>query len=107
MDSSEDTPSEHSSLYNVWPTASLSKGTSGSSYDQASHSEERESSRQPRAVLENLSAADKSIHPGTRLFAITEHVSFATLKTMPSTWTFQQRLVAEKGASPGIGSEKE
>ncbi|KAK4623986.1 hypothetical protein CLAFUW4_05802 [Fulvia fulva] len=96
IDSSEDTPSEHSSLYTAWPTASPLKDASEGACGRKSRSEEPGSAERQQHILAGCSNPEKSAYSGTRLFAITEHGSIATLRTMPSSWTFQQRLVGEQ-----------
>lgn len=83
-DSSEDTPSDHSSLFNAVP--SRSKTTSNDS-TQGSEAE-----KEGRRDADATESGPSGNHTGTRLFTITEQKSVPTLKTMPSNWTFQRRI---------------
>lgn len=93
-DSSEDMPSDHSSLFNA--VTSNSKATSNDS-TQGSEAE-KEDSRDGSAT----GTSPSGTHTGTRLFTITEQKSVPTLKIMPSNRTFQRRIFS---AQPRISSE--
>ncbi|KAF2164635.1 hypothetical protein M409DRAFT_25031 [Zasmidium cellare ATCC 36951] len=84
-DSSEDTPSDHSSVFNAVPS---SRKTASNDSTQGTGAEKEAS--QDASTAE---PAPGESHTGTRLFTITEQKSVPTLKTMPSNWTFQRRIV--------------
>ena len=95
LHSSDSSPSYHSSIYDALLASSSSERTSDV-LDEDHHRHElnnaRESSGRRRAA--NVDEQDE-----TQLFTIKEQASITTLKTVPSNWTFQQRIMCVRAAT--------
>lgn len=97
--SSDGTPSDHSSLYDATVSGQGTHHLPG-----ITTSSEAEDSGACRPTSESHSTATHQVRfvnktNGTPLFTIAEQKSLNTLRTVPSNWTFQRRIVTYDPAS--------
>lgn len=84
LDSSEMTPSEHSSIYDAAPSTTFSPIGGRPRSDETAHAASPQKLEAERQA-EKREQADLGQHVGTKLFTIIEQKSVPSLKTMPSS----------------------
>ncbi|SMR48774.1 unnamed protein product [Zymoseptoria tritici ST99CH_1A5] len=92
--SSEVSPSDHSSVFDAVPyshSSRLSSGYLSDTDDEDGSSLAKDSLQSILSTYASPNLTNRSA--GTKLFTISEQKSVPTLKTVPSNWTFQRRIV--------------